>query len=326
MCRSCLHSNGMSDLRVRSLFLLRKRTYRCQDHGIFHGEVEYGPFSVASDEFFAEYRDGGRGATQYQLNLTPAAKQRLWKILDDKVAEGANLPYDYNRRGCAKSACEAIMAALKGERVQCAFWNPNVSPTRREKFCEELFASSPWNLFCLNAIVGTEVDNVEEVVTPKDLLAFLRKTHVNGIPILTDGGREIFPAQPRGKASWFTPLVAAALLAALCAANVFFRFGWFDAVILILQGLCGAFFLYLMSASRLPTSCWNWLVVPFNPIAPLLWWLRPRWSLWFVGILLAWETLMVASTHPLTDRAFLLLAIALMITYAKRGVVVCVRR
>ena len=69
----------------------------------FMGRLKMGMFAIPTDEFMKEYVQNGRGLKQYKMNLSPTVKQRLWKIMDDKAAEGAELPYDYVRllvEGC----------------------------------------------------------------------------------------------------------------------------------------------------------------------------------------------------------------------------------
>ena len=283
----------------------------------FAGKLKMGLFAIPTDEFLKEYVEGGRGLRQYKMNLPPAVKQRLWKIMDDKAAEGANLPYDYNKRGCAKSAYLCIMDALRDVQVERAPWVETNAPTRREKFCELLKDTHPWNIFFLNAIVGTETDNVEEVVVPRDLLASLRKVRVEGVPVITDEGTELLPIKSLSHPSVVTPKVVAWLLVVLAVCCFIVKCRAIDCFFVAFQALAGSLFVYLVSSSGLPTSCWNWLIVPFNPL-PLVFWHWRRWWAWpFVAVLLAWEAFMLLSPHQLTDPAYLVVVLAYVIFYAK---------
>ena len=283
----------------------------------FAGKLKMGLFAIPTKEFLKEYVEGGRGLWQYKMNLPPAVKQRLWKIMDDKAAEGANLPYDYNKRGCAKSAYLCILDALSIVKVERVPWIRDSSLSRREKFCELLKDTHPWNIFFLNAIVGTETDNVEEVVVPRDLLACLRKIRVEGVPIIADEGVELLPTKYQCRPSVVTPKVVAWLLAALAVGCFFLKSRMLDWFFVALQTLAGMFFTYLVSASGLPTSCWNWLIVPFNPLPFVFWRWRRYWAWPFVAVLLAWETFMLLSPHQLTDPAYLVIVLAYVIFYAQ---------
>lgn len=283
----------------------------------FAGKLKMGLFAIPTEEFLKEYVAGGRGLRQYKMNLPPAVKQRLWKIMDDKAAEGANLPYDYNKRGCAKSAYLCIMDALSIAKIERVPWGKDNALTRREKFCEMLKDTHPWNIFFLNAIVGTETDNVEEVVVPRDLLACLRKIRVDGAPIIMDDGVELLPAKTMSRPSHLTPWVVAWLLVAMAIGGFLLKNPSVDWLFLAIQSFAGLFFAYLVSASGLPTSCWNWLIIPFNPLPLLLWRWRRYWAWGFVAVLLAWEAFMLLSPHQLTDPAYLVIVLAYVIFYAK---------
>ena len=50
------------------------------------GRLKMGMFSVPTEKLLDDYRKDRRGVRQYRLNLAPDVKQRLWKLLDGKVA------------------------------------------------------------------------------------------------------------------------------------------------------------------------------------------------------------------------------------------------
>ncbi len=79
----------------------------------FMGKLKMGMFAIPTADYLKLGRESGRGVMQYTLNLPPDAKQRLWKILDERVAQGAYLAYDYMERGCAQAALNVLMEALK---------------------------------------------------------------------------------------------------------------------------------------------------------------------------------------------------------------------
>lgn len=288
----------------------------------FAGKLKMGMFAVPTEDFLKPYEEEGRGVVQYAMNLPPATKQRLWEILDKKAAEGADLPYDYNRRGCAKSAGELIMQSLAQDRVERAPWIPDSVPSRREKFCELLAEDFPWNLFILNAIVGTEVDNIEEVVVPKDLLAFLQKTRVEGRPIVSGEGERLLASTMSRKSPLITPMIMAVLMVVLAVANcLFIRRQYVDWLFLLVQTVFGCFVLYLMTATKLPTSCWNWLIVPFNPLPVIFWRWRRYWALPFALVVVAWLVFMLCYPHRLTDPAYLVIALAYVAIWVKAAMV-----
>ena len=69
----------------------------------FMGKLKMGMFAIPTADYLKTGEEEGRGVMQYRLNLPPDVKQRLWKILDERAAQGVNLPYDYVKRGCGRS-------------------------------------------------------------------------------------------------------------------------------------------------------------------------------------------------------------------------------
>jgi len=303
----------------------------------FAGKLKMGMFAVKTEEFLSDYRKDGRGARQYVLNLPPKVKRRLWRHMDELSAQGANLPYDYMQRGCAKSVLDCIKSAFAPQTVK----GPLLEITQRETFNRELAETHPWNLFFLNAIVGTETDTFTEVVTPRNLLNYLRRAQVDGVPLLTDPGREILPQTLSFEKCLLSPFVAAwfvfALVAAICllswtrwspSRQKEGAFSLFDAMgtiastclvraLLVAQFLAGCFFVYLVSASHLPNSCWNWLLVPFNPVMPAAM-LASRLARTnglartgggvYALVLVGWVAFMLLAPHAKTDPAYIVLA------------------
>ncbi len=284
-----------------------------------------GMISVPTEKLLDEYRKDRRGVRQYRLNLAPDVKQRLWKLLDGKVAEGVDFPYDYDKRGCAKSVLTCIGEALRPTQLELPL-AARVTRTRREAMYDSLDKSHPWNLFILNAIGGIEADNIEDVVTPISLLSFLQKAKVGGEPVLVGPPVELLSAAPSKDPSWFTPIVAGGLLVLLAVA------GWLplrtaavrcqlclDWLCLGLQSILGAFFTYLITFSALPTAHWNWLIVPFNLLPPVFWRWRRYWAWPFAAVLVAWEALMLLYPHQLTDWAYVVIVAAYIVFYVKQG-------
>ena len=292
----------------------------------FMGKLKMGMFAVPTAEWLKQYREVGRGIVQYRLNLPPDAKQRLWKLLDDKVAEGPYLPYDYLDRGCAQSDLRTVREALKPYEMAVSSWPEQYRQTRRE-FVDSFTAHHPWNRFFLHAICGAELDrdvpNMQKIVVPSDLLDLLRLAKVNGKPIIDSEGLELLaPENAAGTVAlyrFFTPLVVSCIVLALAVLNWFLRMSWIDWAFLAFQSLCGFFFTYLVAISNLPATDWNWLIVPFNILPLIFWKWRRKWVLWFAGVLVLWEAGMIFYPHRLTDPAYLVLVAAYVVFYIGIG-------
>lgn len=285
----------------------------------FAGRLKMGMFAIATADYLKSYAAAGRGVKQYPMNLSPSVKQRLWKLLDEKVAEGSELPYDYEKRGCSKSTWEVLRAAVGDGNLDLSAWRP-LKTTQRERVSETIASTHPWTLFVLHAIGGTGVDHVEQVVVPSDLLAILRAARIGGVPIIDDEGTDLLVAERKDVAPVVTPWIVAWVL--LCGGvALFYKVSSLrksiTAVVLFAQAVFGAFLTFLVLCSSLPATTWNWLIVPFNPLPVLCWKWRRKWALPFAGFLLAWEAFMILYPHQLTDPAFLVLTAGLIVFYLK---------
>jgi len=299
----------------------------------FAGKLKMGMFAIPTKEFLEEYSRDGRGVRQYRMNLPPKVKQRLWKLMDDKVAEGVNLPYDYIKRGCAWSMLRCLLEAIAPDVIEEGPW-----PEKYKEYHRAVIASSlddyPWTRCIIHAIVGTDPDrdvpNIRKLVIPKDCLDYLKTAKIKGIPIIDAGdGEELLPCVTPYHPPIVSPMTVAVLVLLMACVNAFLRFRWLVWLLAAVQFLAGCFFCYMIGFSGLPATSWNWLVVPFNPLMPvvlgvLLWtrWSPPRQEKWIAAlgwscvlILLGWIAFMVFSPHMRTDPAYIVLAAALAVVY-----------
>ena len=289
----------------------------------FSGRLKMGMFAQPTEEFLRQYRRDGRGVTQYRLELPPAAKQRLWKLLDAKVAEGQNLPYDYLRRGCASATLGCLREALAPEPLALTEWPEKFETfTRREFFVDALEKTYPWNLLALQAIVGTAIDarvpKTDMVIVPGDLLAVLQRARVRGRAVAAPEGEVLVAAtRPAARPPAVTPALVAGLVALLSLVNALLRCPAVDWLFLALQTVLGVYFTYMVVCSNLPATGWNWQLVPFNVLPAFLWRFRRYWAFGFAVLLLAWEVFMLLYPHNLTDPAFRLLTLAYVVFYLK---------
>ena len=241
--------------------------------------------------------------------------------MDEMVEAGPDIPYDYVHRGCAWSVLGCLREAAKPLEIVPAPWPEKFSQSRREILAGAV-GDFPWMRFAHQAIIGADVDfgekPADKVILPADLVAFLQGARLAGMPMLSQEYEELKPQTVSlSPASWFTPLVAAMLLVGLAVGNVFLKMPYGDWALLLLQSLAGAFFTYLVVFSELPATKWNWQLVPFNLLPLVFWKWRRRWALAFAAVLLAWVAGIGLWPHQLTDPAYLVIALAYVVFYAK---------
>lgn len=82
------------------------------------GKLKMGMFAIPTSDYIQTYRDWNRAVHEYSLNLPPDVEQRLWRIMDNHVAEGTDLALNLDERGCASSAADYVVEALKPLRIQ----------------------------------------------------------------------------------------------------------------------------------------------------------------------------------------------------------------
>lgn len=282
----------------------------------FAGKLKMGMLAAPTDDYLSAYAKEHRGIKQYKLNLPLEAKRRLWKILDDKMMEGLDLPYDFLTRGCAQTTIQFLVQALDTIPVNFAPWPEKYDKTVREIFVECLQKDAPWNLFYLQTIVGIKVDAdvppIKRLVVPLDLVEVLQGATIEGRPIISESPQVLIKGNLNKRHTRITPIWVAVLMLLLSITNFWFRWSPVDWLLLGLQFLLGLFLCYLVFISSLPCTEWNWLLIPFNPLPLLLMHWRKILATMFVAILVGWILAMCFYPHQLTDWAYVVLAASLV--------------
>ena len=289
------------------------------------GKLMMGLFAIPVEDYCAQYREEGRGVYEYILNLPIEVKRELWRILDEHLAEGIRLPYDYYHRGCAITAMEFVKEAL-GETVivyeQSLYDQPH---TAREMY----FAytkPSMWMRFISVFIAGSETDilhhNDRQLIVPMSLVHAWQQAKVDGKPLLASEPNILVEGEPKVADGWFTPMVLAIILLILSIANLFWKRPYFDWLMLAAQTLIGCGMTYLICFSDLCCTDWNWLIIPFNPLPLIFWHWRKYWALPYAGILVVWCVTMTAVTifgHVLVDWSHILMVLSCAIVLLKQS-------
>ena len=286
----------------------------------FMGKLKMGMFAIPTADYIKLGRETGRGVMQYRLNLPPDAKQRLWKLLDNKVAEGPLLAYDYMERGCAQAAMKVLREALPPYEMVVQPWPKEYEYWARSEFLAAATMAYPWQQIILYTICGATTDEdmskFRKVVIPRDLLAILKIAKIGGNPVIDDEGIELLPVRNSDAARLLcTPFGVSWFVVGIAIINFFVKWTWLDWAFLVFQSLLGLFLTYMVCFSNLTAMGWNWLIVPFNLLPIVFWKWREKWALWFAGLLLAWDALMIFYPHRMTDPAYLVLVAAYILFY-----------
>ena len=288
------------------------------------GNLMMGLFAIPVEEYCALYKEDGRGVYEYKLNLPIEVKRELWRILDEKIAEGHRLPYDYYHRGCAITIVDFVKQAL-GETVivyDRSLYAQN--PTARE-LCIENSQLALWVQFVALFLVGNEADipfvGEKQLIIPTDLVDAWQKAKVNGEYLLESEPTVLEEGKPQINDGWFTPMVLAMILLVLALINLWVKYPYFDWLMLVAQTLVGCGMTYLIVFSDLCCTEWNWLFIPFNPLPAICWHWRKHWALPYAGILAIWCIAMTAMTiwgHVLVDWSHIVMVLAWIVIVVKQ--------
>ena len=289
------------------------------------GKLRMGLFAIPTAEYCAYYEAEGRGVREYKLNLLPHVEQELWRILDEKVAEGTQLDFDYYKRGCAISCVRFVRAALGKQLIQ---YHPSLmeyAPTARElgkKYTE----NARWTLFYWGFIAGEDVSQPlhgdKQLLMPEDLVKAWQQATINGESLLAQDPIILVEGEAQHADGWFTPTIAMILLLLLTIANLFWSKPYFDWLMLAVQTALGVVLIYLMYFSNLCCTSWNWLLIPFNPLPAIFWHWRKWWSLPYACALLIWCGAMTAVAfwgHVLVDWPHIMLVLSWILVLIKQS-------
>ena len=288
------------------------------------GKLMMGLFAIPVEEYCGEYRKDSRGVYEYTLNLPIDVKRELWRILDEHVAQGHRLPYDYFHRGCATTALEFVKEAL-GEIV--IVYDRSLyeyAPTARE-LCVKYSQDAKWVQFFALILVGSEADEPlvgdKQLIIPIDLVHAWQKAKVNGEYLLESEPIVLVEGKPQVNDGWFTPMVLAIILLVLSIINLWVKYPYFDWLMLAAQTIVGCGMTYLIVFSDLCCTEWNWLIIPFNPLPAIFWKWRKYWALPYSSVLIIWCVVMTAISiwgHVLVDWSHIVMVVAWMIIVVKQ--------
>ena len=292
------------------------------------GKLRMGLFAIPTEEYCAYYAAEGRGVREYILNLPPEVETNLWCVMDEHLAEGTTLDFDYYKRGCAITCVKFLKEALGQTRIQ---YDPSLydySPTARElgrKYTE----NARWVLFYWGFIAGEDVSvplrGDKQLLMPEDLVQAWQKATLNGEPLIAAEPNVLVEGESQQADGWFTPLMAVLLLLVLAIANLLWKQPYWDWAMLAMQTVLGVILIYLMYFSNLCCTSWNWLLIPFNPLPAIFWYWRKYWALPYTGILLIWTFVMIGLAlwgHILVDWSHILLVVVWMLIVLKQSKII----
>lgn len=290
------------------------------------GKLKMGLFAIPTEEYCAQYIEEGRGVYEYTLNLPIEVKRELWRVLDEHVAEGIYLPYDYLHRGCAITAKRFVEEAVG--KTNIAYDNSLYNnPLSVKEIWNKHTKDALWVRFiCYFLCSGKEVEQPilgdKQLIVPIGLAQAWQQSTINGKPLLAKEPNVLVEGKPQTANGWFTPMILAIILLILSITNLFWNRPYFDWLMLIVQTSVGCGLIYLFCFSDLCCTEWNWLIIVFNPLPAISWRWRKYWALPYTGILILWSITMTITTiwgHALMSWSHIILSLVFVLIIFKQS-------
>ena len=293
-------------------------------------DLKMGMMQLLPADYIDEYIAEGRGVYEYILNLPPEVKTELWRMCDERVAQGMLLEYDPVKRGCAISVIHSIEDAIRSANqqtgghmhIEYAPWGEKGKRTIREIFYEN--AAKGWGLFwCMTIVSGRYVDNPsipmrEKLIAPFELAERLQNATIDGKAIITLPPMQLAPTTKKYEGELFSPLWFSLLVLVLSIWCIFLKNNYVDYILLGLYTVFSLLITYMLVLPSLPNTDWNWLIIPFNILPIVFWHWRKYWALPYAGIILVWCVAMLCAQHRLVEYAHILLALSFAVVLIKQ--------
>ena len=283
------------------------------------GKLRMGLAAIPYQEYLDMFRPEGRGVKEYTLYLPIEVKRNLWRVLDNHLMEGMDLPFDYMKRGCAYSTLKLIMEGMDTLKISFGKWPQKFNLTRRE-LTEIQMKNVPWTWCFMNLICNGQIDapcsKIDKVIMPADLIEVLKDATVQGKPLMQKEPATLLPSDHFVKPCRFTPFVLSLLVLLLTILCAVYKSGIMDYTLLAAQTILGLITIYLVFFSSLPCTEWSWLIIPFNPLPLIFWKWRQKWCMPYAFVILIWALVMLLWPHHLTDNTYIVISVALAVSYA----------
>lgn len=258
----------------------------------FAGTLTAQYLPIKPEMFLQEYIDEGREVKEVELNLTLHEQQRLWRLLDEELANTDEYKFNFLNTNCTSMSLKAIEWSLINEQLEFGSWPEPMTWNNGE--CANYHTRKlPWLTFFDNSLMGVAADgftNQEERMSPELTIPVLTAAQI----VPNDGGKPrpvfkgkpvtILPLKKPVTQSPFTPMVVFGSLLALVSVITLLEWSlkWrtvpmiTDCILLVSQTIIGILLIYMSFVTCLFGLHWNWYLIVFNPIPAIVWLLRDK--------------------------------------------------
>ena len=285
-----------------------------------NGKTKMGLFRAHTNVYLEDFRKWNRSVHEYRLNMPPEAEQRLWEIMDNHTTNRISLRQDMNKYGCAITVVRYVKKALAETPIIYAPDKELERMTRREIGYRTL-ANHPWLRLVSMIFTDNKSDKNlpidEKLIIPADLAEVWQHAKVQDAQLASYIGDMVEGAPVDETKPWFTPMLAAILIVLITTAFAFTKFPYWDWILLGGQAICGIVLIVLWIIMREFGGPAFIIMALFNPLPLILWRWRQYWALLYAIFLAVGVIVLLCLPHMLIDPAFLVLAVAYVVLFAK---------
>lgn len=293
------------------------------------GKTDYELGVVPYSIFYDAYAREGRGIDEQVLNLTPAEAQRLVDALSNNLLpQNATYRYNFFYNNCTTRALDVIEKAIDGKVV----WPKVNNEMSLRDIVEEFSATSPWNEFGQNILLGAETDRGTDIRKQMFAPIYAERYVEKALVKNADGSERhlaaptctLLPVQPMPNKNFpispmaaFGTLLVITIIVSLIEYFKHKLYWQYDVLLYLSQGLTGCIIAFLFFFSEHPAVGSNWLVLMFNPL-PLIffaWYMKSAvngrrcWSVWVEAFMLVATFIVgVAGLQSYPVEAYLIIA------------------
>ena len=252
----------------------------------FAGKAKARFVAVPTQEFVENTKKEGRGIKQYELNLTHHEKQELWRNLDNDMVAGAHRKFNLQNH-CVSTALLLIRQSCINETLE---WAPlqGIMLLNNGDLLRHYVKKSEWAEFLFVLFIGTHYEEYEDqdvrvcpqnVATELTRASFVNQEYGTKRPVMTGKTIDLLPDKHVDIKCAITPIILFTILLLLTCLVTLGEWlwhwkraaRWLDTIMLITQTLMGIILLAIAFGSDVFGHCWNWYLIPFNPIPFILW-------------------------------------------------------
>lgn len=278
------------------------------------GRCKMGVACTTTDEFIRRCSEDDSRLMDYELFLPDSIKPALWDYMCKQLVE-PSMPYDYVNSGSPQMVTRWITSFIPDDSL---FIDNHLFALRDLSRKDVILRDIPprsWVVTAVHVLAGGQayrihVDPTKKILSPTQLIYTLQHSEAYGQHLLSKKPTVLLNLQPyESEGEYDSLMLYIAILTLLLtfmsrSMNRNLRYiAW------IPLGLLDIIVTVLL-ISPLPSTEWNWLIIPFNILPLLLWRWRRAWAIPYGVCCIVWAVVAYLWPHPMSDATLSIMALA----------------